>query len=106
MSVDYASANDASKDAEEQKRTITQDYIELFATEQGQRVLAHLIEKVLMMSVNLRNGTLPPQSPVGPQDALYLISRQDAAREILEALNTDYAKFKPTVKRHRFTARG
>lgn len=106
MTTAYETAAEVSGEREEKVRSIVQDYTEVFASETGKRVLGDLIDRVLLMRRPLlRTGGEAPQ-PLSGNDALYLLGRHDAAREILHILNTDYASIKPTIRRSPYSKRG
>lgn len=88
MSVDTAIRPDALSDAAEAKRRLAVDYQSTFASPEGQRVFQDLLNRVLY-----GNKVLPrlhPHAEMSANDAMYMLSRKDAATEIRELMNLQF----------------
>jgi hypothetical protein len=97
MTVD-AIRPDALSEADEARRAIAMDFQEVFSTPEGERVLQHLLGSILYT-----DKTLPRPSPgiaFSGDDALYMLARNDAAKEIRAILNIEFRDSpKPVVRR-------
>lgn len=107
MTVDTLTPPAASEEAESLRR-LSSDFQATFSTESGQRVLRHILNKILF------SGSILPRSvtaaglpgPMSGEDALYMMGCKDAAIKIRAMLNMEFTDDpRPTVVRNRFTSR-
>jgi hypothetical protein len=81
--------------SEEEYRDVVADYNDVFGTDQGRRVLEHIISNICY----LRIPTFTQGQKVDAETSLYVSGRKDVALTIANILNYDFSSPKKKVRR-------
>lgn len=92
-----AQAAAAAGEADEARRRLVADFKSTFASPEGARVLSYIFNRILWTDTSLRASTQGGE--MSANNALYLLARNDAAKDICAILDLDFRNIPRAVVR-------